>query len=208
VRAIVAHRCGLPTAVVNDARAFTLAESRLGAARGLATVVGVTLGTGLGGGVTIDGLLHEGASGFAGEIGHQVLQVDGAMCGCGKRGCAETFVKTQVLLEATGCSTVREVFTNAANGDKVATSAIDSYLTYLAITLANVHTILCPDSFVIGGGIAAAGPQLFDPLLERTRALITFDHPGNVHLRPAELGPMAGAIGAALLAMDSLEPAH
>lgn len=206
VRAIVEDLTGLPTSVVNDARAFTLAESRLGAGRGLGIVVGVTLGTGFGGGVAIRGQLHEGASGFAGEIGHQILAIGGERCGCGNLGCAETFVRTQTLLEATGLPSVHTVFTRATQGDAAAAAAVDSYITHLAVALANVHTVLCPDAFVIGGGIAAAGPQLLVPLLERIRALITFDRPESVELRQAELGPIAGAIGAGLLAMDGLSP--
>lgn len=202
VRAAVEDMAGVPTSVVNDARAFTLAESCLGAGRGLPIVVGVTLGTGLGGGVVINGTLHEGASGFAGELGHLILQVGGQPCGCGNQGCVETFVGTHALLTATGLPSVHAVFTAAAQGDPTAVTAVDSYISHLAVALANVHTLLCPDAFVIGGGIAEAGSQLFSPLLERIRALITFDHPSSVHLRKAELGPIAGAIGAALVAAD------
>lgn len=206
VRDMVEEQAGLSTSVVNDARAFSLAEARLGAARGLPIVVGVTLGTGLGGGVVINGLLHEGASGFAGELGHQILELGGRLCGCGNRGCAETFVKTQVLLDATRLSTVKEVFLSAGEGDHAAIAAVDSYIAHLAVALANVHTLLCPDAFVIGGGIAEAGDQLFGPLLKRIQALITFDRPSSVHLRKAELGSIAGAIGAALVAADRTPP--
>jgi glucokinase len=202
VRDMVADRAGLPTSVVNDARAFTVAESRLGAGRGLETVVGVTLGTGLGGGVVINGSLHEGASGFAGELGHQIVQVDGDACGCGNRGCAETYVSSTRLLGATRLPSVRAVFEHAAAGDPVAVAAVERYVSALAVALANVHTLLCPDAFVIGGGIAAAGAPLLDPLLERIRALITFDRPDSVQLRQAQLGSIAGAIGAALVADD------
>lgn len=206
VRSIVEDLAGLTTSVVNDARAFTLAESRLGAGRDLGIVVGVTLGTGLGGGIAIGGSLHEGASGFAGELGHQILQIGGASCGCGNKGCAETNVKAQALLHKTGLPTVRDVFTKAAEGQISALLAVDSYIRHLAVALANVHTLLCPDAFVIGGGIAAAGSQLLDPLLEQIRELITFDHASNVHLRLAELGSAAGAIGAGLVALDGIDP--
>jgi glucokinase len=112
-------------------------------------------------------------------------------------------VRTQALLSATGLSTVKDVFRSAAEGHAAAVAAVDSYIAHLAVALANVHTLLCPDAFVIGGGIGEADAQLFDPLLERIRALITFDLPSNVHLRKAELGPIAGAIGAALFAADA-----
>lgn len=201
----IASATGLRTVVVNDARAFTIAESRLGAARGLATVVGVTLGTGLGGGVVIDGRLHEGASGFAAEIGHQVIDINGAPCSCGSRGCAETLVSTRVILDRTGLSTVEEVFAADRAGDDRATAAIDDYVRCLAVALANVHTLLCPDAFVVGGGIAAAGERLLAPLTETMRQLTRFDRPANVHVRAAELGPTAGAVGAGLLALDAAD---
>ncbi len=204
VRATVQAQAGVPTSVVNDARAFSLAEARLGAARGLPVVVGVTLGTGLGGGVVINGSLHEGASGFAGELGHQVLELGGQQCGCGNRGCAETFVKSAALLTATGLPNVKAVFKAAADGDSAAIVAVNSYVSHLAVALANVHALLGPDAFVIGGGIAEAEGQLFLPLLERIRAHITFDRPSSVHLRKALLGPIAGAVGAALVAADAV----
>lgn len=203
VRELVRAGTELPTCVINDARAFTLAEARIGAARGLETVVGVTLGTGLGGGIAIGGVLHEGASGFAGELGHQILVPDGEPCGCGNDGCAETRVSTRAILSRTRLDNVRIAFERADAGDSDARNAVDSYIHHLAIALANVHTLLCPDAFVIGGGVAAAGPRLFDPLLAQLRELITFDKPANVHLRPAQLGPIAGAIGAALIAMSA-----
>lgn len=200
VRDRVGELTGIATSVVNDARAFTLAESRLGAGRGLGTIVGVTLGTGLGGGVAIGGMLHEGASGFAGEIGHQILDIDGAACGCGNRGCAETFVNSQVLCRDSGQLSVEAAFRLAAQAEPRAQAAVEAYTQHLAVALANVHTLLCPDAFVIGGGIAAAGSQLLDPLQDRVRELITFDNPENFHIRPGELGSIAGAIGAALVA--------
>ncbi|CAL8973276.1 Glucokinase [Propionicimonas sp. T2.31MG-18] len=200
---IVSGITGVQTSIVNDARAFALAESRLGAARGLRVVVGVTLGTGLGGGIVVNGSLLEGTSGFAGELGHQIVSLGGARCGCGNRGCAETFVKTQALVTATGLPSAQAVFRSAAQGELAAVSAVGTYIAHLAVALANVHTLLCPDAFVIGGGIAEAEAQLFHPLLDKMKALIMFDHPTSVHLRKAMLGPWAGAIGAALVASDA-----
>jgi glucokinase len=200
VREAVTASAGLPATVVNDARAFTVAESWLGAGRGLQTVVGVTLGTGLGGGVVIHGALHEGAFGFAGELGYQVIAVDGPPCRCGGRGCAETFVSSLALTAPTGLRTVKEVFEAAAHGEPTAADAVDRYVRHLAIALANVHTLLCPDTFILGGGIAAAGGQIARPLLGYMKGLVTFGAPGNVHIRQAFLGPAAGAIGAAMLA--------
>ena len=93
---------GVPVALINDARAFTLAESRMGAAAGCPTVVCLTLGTGVGGGVVVDGRLRFGPSGRAGELGHQVIEVDGPPCGCGNRGCVEAFAAGAALCRAGG----------------------------------------------------------------------------------------------------------
>lgn len=201
-RAAVEDLTGIPTALINDARAFTLAESRLGAGRGLEVVVGVTLGTGVGGGIARAGTLFEGASGFAGELGHQILYPDGELCGCGNRGCVETVVNSRTLTERAGLRTVKEVFAEAAAGNARAVASIAGYVDNLAIALANVHALLCPDAFVVGGGIAEAGAELLVPLLERIRALTTFDQPLNVQVRSAALGPYSGAIGAALIAAE------
>ena len=121
-------------------------------------------------------------------------------------GSADSATTTAASTEATGLGSVKAVFEHAAAGDPSAVAAVESYSSHLAVALANVHTLLCPDAFVIGGGIAAAGPQLLDPLQERIRALITFDRPSSVHVRAAELGPIAGAIGAALVAAQDRRP--
>ena len=205
VRGPVSTALGVPTALVNDARAFTLAESLIGAARGLSTVVGMTLGTGVGGGVVIAGRLHLGHSGMAGEIAHQTVLPDGPPCGCGNRGCAEALTRADVFCGLAGRSTPEEVYRAAAAGDLRARTAIDQVVRYLGIALANAHMLLAPDAFVIGGGIAAAGDALLVPLAAEVRRRMTLDDPENVRILPAQLGSKAGAVGAALLARSELE---
>ncbi|MFL6102228.1 MAG: ROK family protein, partial [Actinomycetes bacterium] len=124
LRGPLADRLGMPTALINDARAFALAESRLGAAAGCSTVVCLTLGTGVGGGVVIDGRLRFGPSGRAGELGHQVIEVDGPPCGCGNRGCVEAFAAGAVLGRAGGRDTPEAVFAAVAAGDQRAAAAV------------------------------------------------------------------------------------
>jgi len=200
VRDVLTELIGLPVEIVNDARAFTLAEARHGAGRGHRVVVGVTLGTGLGNGLVVDGDLLENGSGMSGgDIGHQVIQADGDPCPCGGRGCVETLASTGTLLRDAGTPTVREAFAAAAAGNPTAVAAVEAYVDHVATALANLHTLVCPDVYVIGGGIAAAGEQLFEPLQQAVRSRVRFDDPGRVRLVAAELGPFAGAIGVATL---------
>jgi glucokinase len=201
LRGPVETAAGRPVALINDARAFALAESRLGAARGLHTVVCVTLGTGMGGGIVIGGRLHMG-TGSAGEIGHQILQADGPLCGCGNRGCAEALVGSAAVLRMSGRSSVEEVYEAARAGDERATRAVDHVIRWLAVALANAHALLAPDAFVVGGGVAAAGGALFGPLEREVRGRVTLGRPQDVRVLPAALGTYAGALGAALAVME------
>ena len=194
---------GLPVALVNDARAGTLAETRLGAAAGCTTVVCLMLGTGVGGGVVVDGRLHVGPHGRAGEIGHQVLVVDGEPCGCGNRGCLEAYASAAVLSGLGGRTTPEEVVAAARVGDELARAALETVAARLAHGLANVVTVLLPERVVVGGGVAAAGELLLGPLrreLARRAPLVSADWYDVV---PAAVGPLAGAVGAALFSAES-----
>ena len=194
---------GVPVALINDARAFTLAESRMGAAAGCPTVVCVTLGTGVGGGVVVDGRLRFGPSGRAGELGHQVIEVDGPPCGCGNRGCVEAFAAGAALCRLGGRDTPEAVFRAAAAGDQRAGAAVRATVGRLAVGIANLVTVLWPERVVVGGGVAAAGDQLFGPLRAAVAAAAPLVDPASYEIVPAALGPAAGAIGAALWARES-----
>ena len=198
----IADSIGLPVHLINDARAFSLAEATVGAARGLTTVVCLTLGTGIGGGVVIGGHLHRGHTGMAGEIGHQTVDPspDALRCGCGNPGCLETLTQAEALCRRAGQPHVEAVFAAARAGDERAKEALRVEVAYLAIGMANAYMLLCPDAFVIGGGIAQAGDALRLPLLAEVRRRMTLDAPESIDIRLAELGPKAGAIGAALWA--------
>jgi glucokinase len=198
----LAGRLGLPVTLINDARAFTLAESRMGAAAGCPTVVCVTLGTGVGGGVVVDGRLRFGPSGRAGELGHQVIEVDGPACGCGNRGCVEAFAAGAALCRLGGQATPEAVFRAAAAGDRRAAAAVSATVGRLAVGIANLVTVLWPERVVVGGGVAAAGDQLFGPLRAAVTAAAPLVDPASYEIVPAALGPAAGAIGAALWARE------
>ena len=195
----------MPVMMINDARAFTLAEGNLGAGQGCRIVVAMVLGTGVGGGITVDGKLHLGAFGTAGEIGHQTVLPDGPMCGCGNRGCVEALTKASVLAELAGKDTAEEAYEAAAAGDQASRDAIAEVANYLGIGLANVVTILGPERIVIGGGIAKAGDLLLEPVRRSLQQRVTLVPIEKVDVVLAELGSSAGAIGAALAGMRSQE---
>jgi glucokinase len=189
---------GIPTSLINDARAFGLAELRLGAGRGARSLVGVTLGTGVGGVIAIDGRVHLGHDGTAGEIGHQTIDLDGPPCNCGSRGCLETFARADRIAAACGTETVEAAVVAARAGDARALAGLAEIGRYLGVGIGNVITIVSPDRVVIGGGIAAAGDLLLDPIREELRRRVWMTPLGSVEIVTAELGTWAGAIGAAV----------
>jgi glucokinase len=198
----LAERLGVPTVLINDARSFTLAESRMGAAAGCSTVVCLTLGTGVGGGVVVDGRLRLGPHGRAGEVGHQVIDPDGPPCGCGNRGCVEAFAAGPALCRLGGRDSPEAVFAAAAAGDPRAQAAVKEVVGRLAVGIANLVTVLWPERVVVGGGVAAAGERLFAPLRQAVAASAPLVDPAAYEIVPAALGPVAGAVGAALWARE------
>jgi glucokinase len=201
VRDPLAEALGHPVTLINDARAFSLAEALLGAARRLGTVVCVVLGTGMGGGLVVDGRLLRG-TGTAGEIGHQTVLVDGPPCGCGNSGCVEALVRADVFARRGGRATAMEVYAAARAGDPMARSAVDEVVGWLSVALANAYVLFAPDAFVVGGGIAGAGDLLLGPLEEAVRRRVFLVPPELVRVLPAALGPYAGSCGAALASLE------
>jgi len=189
---------GIPTGLINDARAFGLAELRLGAGRGARTMIGLTLGTGVGGVVIVDGEVLLGHDGTAGEIGHQTIDPDGPLCGCGNHGCLEAFARADRLAAACGTATAEAAMEAARDGDAAALAGFDRIGTYLGIGIANMIAVLSPDRVVIGGGIAAAGDLLLDPIRAELERRVRTTSLQPVSLVTAELGTWAGSIGAAV----------
>ena len=198
LRGRIEEALGVQTWMINDARAFTLAEGTLGAGRGCSTVACITLGTGVGGGLMIDGRLHRGAFGVAGELGHQTVLPDGPLCGCGNRGCVEALVRADVLTSNAGRSTVSAVFDGAREGDNRCIAAVSQMAEFLGIGLANVVTLFGPDRIVVGGGIAEAGELVLGPITAAVKRRVTLVPTDSIEIRPAAFGRFAGAIGAAL----------
>ena len=157
----VAAARACPAFLINDARAFGLAELRLGAGRGVGTMIGLTLGTGVGGVVAVGGSVLLGHDGTAGEIGHQTIDPDGPWCGCGNRGCLEAYARADQIAAACGTETAEAAVHAAAGGDARARAGLAAVGRYLGIGIANMIAVISPDRVVLGGGVAAAGELLF-----------------------------------------------
>jgi glucokinase len=188
----------VPVALINDARAFGLAELRLGAARGATSMVGLTLGTGVGGVIAVDGRVHLGHDGTAGELGHQTVDPDGPECNCGNHGCLEAFARADRIAEACGTATAEEAVERARSGDRAAIEGLTRVGRWLGIGIANMITVITPDRVVIGGGIAAAGDLLLAETRAEIRRRVRMTSLADVEVVIAELGTWAGAIGAAI----------
>ncbi len=221
-----------PVFVLNDANAFALAEARAGAGRGCSPVVAITLGTGVGGAVVIDGRLADGFHGFGGEIGHMSLAWDGPQCPCGNRGCLELYVGRRGLVsaylartresgsETTGLSRLSEsesrdpealephTLAEAAEaGDPVARGVFERAGVILGVALANLSNLIDPEIFVIGGGVAQAGDLLFEPARRSLAARAMMGAGRVAPVVPAALGVRAGLLGAAFHALDQVQRA-
>ncbi len=196
--AVVGGALGLPAHLINDARAFGLAELRLGAGRGVKAMIGLTLGTGVGGFVAIDGHVLHDHDGTTGELGHQTINPDGPWCSCGNRGCLEAYARSDQMAAACGAPSAGEAVNRAHAGDERARAGMADIGRYLGIGIGNMIVALTPDRVIIGGGLAAAGDLLIPHIWEELRRRVHVTSLGLVEIVTAELGPWAGAIGAAV----------
>jgi glucokinase len=205
VAAPLAEALGVRAYLINDARAFGLAELRLGAGRGANSLIGFTLGTGVGGVVAVDGHVFLGHDGTAGELGHQTIEPDGPWCGCGNNGCLEAFARADRIAAACGTATAEEAVVRARAGDMRAKEGLAQVGRYLGIGIANMITVFTPDKVVIGGGVAAAADLLLDPIRDELRRRVRTTSLDEVEIVRAELGIWAGSIGAAIHGAESAE---
>ncbi|NYE38918.1 glucokinase [Nocardioides cavernae] len=223
LRDLLVARLGCPVGLDNDANCAARAEAHHGAARGAASALMITMGTGIGGAVLLDGRVVRGANGMAGEFGHMQVVPDGQACECGRRGCWEQYSsgnalvrsarglmaeQPSVLLEMSGgrpeAVTGPMVTAAAEGGDLVARRAFTSIGDWLGVGVANLVAALDPEVVVIGGGVSAAGDRLLEPARAALRrTLVGAAHRRVPPLVAAELGPGAGMIGAARLVRDA-----
>ncbi len=198
VGAPLAEASGLPTALINDARAFGLAELRFGAGRDVRSFIGFTLGTGVGGVIAIDDQVIQGYRGQAGELGHQTIDPDGPWCGCGNRGCVEAYCRADQVAIVCGAADPREAIERARAGDARAIAGLAEIGRYLGIGISNAITIITPELVILGGGWASAGGFLIEPIKAEMRRRVITTPVDRVAVVLAELGTWAGAIGAAV----------
>jgi len=216
LRDLVSDGLGIPAALENDANAAAYGEYICGAGRGARDMVLLTLGTGVGSGIVIDGRILHGAHEVGGEIGHMIVHPEGEPCGCGQKGCLERYCsaghmadrarrmieqgRTGLLaakLGQTGRITAKDILEAHLAGDAFATEIWDSVAYYLAIGCVNICRIFDPDRIVLAGGLTNAGEHLIEPLLEHfTRQHWSIADIKNT-IELAKLGTDAGAIGAA-----------
>lgn len=193
----VAAGLGTEVCLINDVRAMTLAELRMGAGEGARDLVCVALGTGVGGGVVINGQLHLGL-GHAGEIGHTTVVPDGPVCGCGNRGCLDRVAAAAVIAAEAGHPTVADAVRAARSGDRRAAAALARAGRHVGMALAGAIVLLWPERVVVGGGVAAAGDLILEPVREEIALRACVAPIDRIAIVPAALGPGAGAVGAAL----------
>jgi glucokinase len=196
---------GLPVYIENDANAAAWGEYRAGHYDADSFIL-VTLGTGVGGGIILGGKLITGVNNAAGELGHMTIHMDGEPCGCGQRGCFESYGSASALIrharEATGeqITEAKEVFDRAAAGEQVFIRLLDIYTTHLAVGLANLINIFGPAYVCIGGGVSQAGDALLQPVREKTYQLMFAKAAARKpQIILAKLHNDAGILGAALL---------
>lgn len=223
VTQMVTDALGLPAYLDNDANAAALGEHRFGAGKGVQNMVYLTVSTGIGGGVILDGRLWLGQRDAAGEIGHTSVIWNGRPCGCGRRGCLEAYAsgtgiaarareavlggEPSVLTALAGDVTrltAEHVVAAARQGDPVAVRLWDETLQVLAAGIANAANTLAVELVVLGGGVTRAGDALFEPVRRLVTSQLFRPLPDVVTVVPARLGDQVGVLGAAAVALDRL----
>lgn len=216
IKAIFEEALHVPVLVENDANAAAYGEYRYGAGRGCKNMVYVTVSTGVGGGVVVDGKLVRGVRGAAGEIGHQTIDPNGPLCGCGNHGCLEAFASGTAIARRAqegidrGEETVlkhEKVTTFAISkavreGDPFAKKVWQESIEYLAIGIGNVIVMLAPERIVIGGGVANVGDLLFQPLREAVKSRVRVAPVDRIEIVPAGNVNDAGLLGALAVASE------
>lgn len=211
------ERLGIPVVLENDANSAAVGEKWKGASRGILNSILVTLGTGVGGGIIIDGKLLRGVDGTAGEVGHVAVEPEGHPCGCGSKGCLEQYSSAMGIKRLTSellvkypssvlsgktAPTPLDVYEAGIAGDELSIEVFRIFGTYLGIALGGLVNILNPEAIVLGGGVSA-GWDLFIEHLKGEISRRAFQHPAErVRLMRSELGDDAGILGAAFLASE------
>lgn len=191
--------------VENDVNLAALGEHRFGAGRGYRNLVAVYLGTGIGTGIIVEDRLLKGGHGWAGEMGHMLIAGDGPLCGCGNRGCFETFASGSAIARRAREKGLdpAELKELAESGDERALSVFNESWHYLAVGIANIVNIFDPEIILIGGGVAEIGGILFDGLIPKVRELLRPLYREALSITPVKLNYLAPILGSVALWMDA-----
>ena len=193
--AMMSRATGAKVQLANDADMAGLGEFHHGAGRGTKNMIYITWSTGVGGGMIVDGKLHRGAHGTAGEVGHMIIDPNGPLDSCGQRGCLEAFVGGKNLGRETG-RTASELFAAAARGDRQASVVVQQAARYMGIALISLTNVLDPEMFVMGGGVSRSWALIQPTILETLRSSPFIKPARRPRLRRARLGDRAGQVGA------------
>lgn len=204
LRRRLTEKLGVDCLLEVDSNAAVVAEYRHGAGRGADRLLGVTVGTGLGGGVVIGGDLLRFTGECAGDLGHIIIAPNGRRCTCGSHGCLEAMVCAEALSERVGDRPARDVIDSARQGDRVAVDALAQTGLWLGLGLAALSSVFAPESIVVGGGIGTAGELLLAPTRASYRANASTGLADRVQILGSSFGGWAGMIGAGSLALDPL----
>jgi glucokinase len=225
LQSIVEEEVQLPVALINDVRAITLGEWIFGAGRGADTLACLVIGTGIGGGVVVNGQFHLGIGGTAGEFGHHVVEVDGLPCGCGGKGCLELYASGPAIA-AMGVKEVMHGHTTrigelvdhdlnridagivvqaALEGDLIAQEILRRVGRYLGIAVGNILGVISPQRVIFGGGVSRAGDLLLRPIMQTVNERVHVIPVQKVEFVMAELGINGGLVGSALWARRRCE---
>jgi glucokinase len=225
LRDTIQNHTGLPVWLLNDVRAITFGEYRFGAGSGVDTLACFAIGTGIGGGLVINGQLHLGIGGTGGELGHQTIDFNGPMCGCGNRGCLEAYASgsaiaamgikavVQGLTTSIGALvdydlnriTTKVIAQAALQGDAIAKDIYEKAGMYIGVGAANMCVSIGPRRIIIAGGVAMAGDLLLDPIRRTLKERVHVMPVEQVEVLQAQLGNDAGVIGVAMWAKERSE---
>ena len=223
LRDTISEATGLPVALINDVRSITFGEWKFGAGQGVETMACFAVGTGIGGGLVINGQLHLGIGGTGGELGHQIIAFNGPPCGCGNHGCLEAYASGPAIASmgikavVQGRTTIIGELVNfdvnkitpdviaqaAARGDEIAQIIIQDAGFYIGVAAANVCVSVGPRKIVIAGGVSRIGGPILEPIRKTIRERVTVMPVEQVEVVQATLGDNAGVIGAALWAANN-----
>ena len=211
IKAELEAKFGLPVTVANDANCMTLGEVWVGGAKGYTDVIGVTLGTGVGGGILTGGRLLEGARGLGGELGHyRTHALDGVPCTCGATGCWERYAATTALVRAAqekdpAWKDGRAIFAAAEAGNETVLALLDAWTDEIAQGLAGMVHIFNPQLILIGGGVSAQQKLLIEPIAAKVRASVMPAFAEGLEIRAAQLHNDAGMVGAVYYFRQTME---